>query len=109
MQAGRLKTAASVANPRWPAASPIQRPARPPCTNTFRLYDKSMAKNQNKRRPVKPRIGRPPKPTADLRELRMQIRVSRAELDAIEAAGQPNPSTWARGILLAAAAKHVGK
>jgi len=51
--------------------------------------------------------GRPPKPEKDRRKIRFQVRLSPAELEAIERAGGDKPSTWAREVLLKAAKRKV--
>lgn len=48
--------------------------------------------------------GRPPKNAEEVRDLRLETRVSAAELAALEAAAGERPvSTWAREVLLRAA------
>jgi len=47
--------------------------------------------------------GRPPKPEKDRRQIRFQVRLSPAELAALESAAEGKTSTWAREVLLRAA------
>jgi hypothetical protein len=55
---------------------------------------------------AKARIGRPPLPDGEVREVVFTLRLSVAEREAIVAAGQlsgKHPTTWARDTLLASA------
>jgi hypothetical protein len=49
--------------------------------------------------------GRPPKPPAEKRGILFPIRVNETELETIRRAGGEKPSTWAREVLLRAAAR----
>jgi hypothetical protein len=49
------------------------------------------------------RMGRPPKPAAERQTERLELRMTAAELKAIEKAGGENVSAWARQVLVRAA------
>ena len=51
--------------------------------------------------------GRPPKPDKDRRDIRFQVRLSPAELAALETAAKGKTSTWAREVLLKAAKRQA--
>jgi hypothetical protein len=70
-----------------------------PWQKIFGIYNRGMAKDR----------GRPPKPTNEKRAILFPIRVNEAELEAIKRAGGGKPSTWARDILLRAAARRKNK
>lgn len=54
------------------------------------------------------RIGRPPKPAEEVRNSKLEIRLSEVELAALREARPDDLSTWAREVLLRAA-KRVTK
>lgn len=53
------------------------------------------------------RMGRPPKDPEDRQTARLEIRMTQAELDLIEAAAGEKISTWARDVLVKAAKRAV--
>jgi hypothetical protein len=53
----------------------------------------------------KPKIGRPKKPSRELREQFLKIRMSREEMDALKKAAPSGLTTWARSVLLRAAGR----
>jgi hypothetical protein len=66
-------------------------------TKIFCLYNRGMKKSR----------GRPKLAESERRDVRYQIRLSSAEVALIERAGAPNPSTWAREVLLNAAKRRL--
>lgn len=65
------------------------------CTGTFLPYNYGMEKPK--------RMGRPPKPPEDRQTARLEIRMTDAELQRIEAAAGGKTSTWSRDVLVRAA------
>jgi len=55
----------------------------------------------------KKKLGRPPKTDAERRDSVVYLKVTAAEKAAIDAAGQPEPSVWARDVLLRAAKRRA--
>jgi hypothetical protein len=51
------------------------------------------------------KLGRPHKDDDDRRDIRFQVRLSRAELKLIDNAADGKTSTWAREVLLKAAGR----
>ena len=49
---------------------------------------------------AKKRMGRPPKPKAELQTARLEIRLTEADLRLVEAAAAGKTSTWARDTLV---------
>lgn len=63
------------------------------CKEIFCLYNHVM----------ETKMGRPPKDADERRDIRFQVRLSKAELELLEQAAEGKTSTWARETLLAAA------
>jgi hypothetical protein len=53
----------------------------------------------------KPKMGRPKKPPREVRNITLQIRLSRDEYATLAKAATDELSTWARAVLLRAAGK----
>jgi hypothetical protein len=58
---------------------------------------------------MSPERGRPPKDPEDLKSAELRIRLTEAERAQLDAAAGDNTSTWARELLLRAAARKGGK